>query len=163
VNYATQEKIRRNLYNGKINVSQITNDERSLYEKIIKRHMTELNQIIVQKYSIFNVSFVKGIFLALCSYICGDLFYTDVYYPWVIVPAQEVGWGHMILIIMNGFIYGWRVGGLSNIVVISPLILALILGCLAYKSFYKAWHIKEKALNDLLRDEAMLVKLENIK
>jgi len=156
MNYATQEKIRRNLCNGKIDVSQVTNDERSLYEKIIKRHMTELNQIIVQKYSIFNVSFAKGIFLALCSFLYGYLFYTYVFYSGVILPVQTVGWSQVI----NNILIGWHVKSVPLELLTSPLILALVLGVLAYKSFYKAWNIKKDVHSDLLRDEAVLARLE---
>ena len=136
MNYTTQEKIRKNLNSGKIDVSHATNDERILYKKIIQNNIVNLKKIINQKH-IFGLNLFWGMVSVSLAFFGGSLYYVAIIYPYVIKLGQA-----------KGFLYAL------------PLFMALIFGFLVYKFLCLALYAKKNALSDLLRDEAILAQLE---
>src|SRR5438445_1622468 len=93
MNYATQEKIRKNLYNGKIDILRATNDECGLYKKIVRSNIVKLKKIIDQDLNLF---WFWGIFCAGCSLYCGYFYYGTIIYPYVIKLGQAEGFLYVI-------------------------------------------------------------------
>jgi hypothetical protein len=155
MNYATQEKIRRNLYNGKIDVSHASNEERDLYKKIIQSNIVRLKKIIDQKY-LFGLSLFWGIVWASFAFLSGYFYYGTIIYPYVIKLGQAEGFLYAIKFNID-FIVNHSGWAFLNAI---SLFMAFFFGFLAYKFFYTALYAKKYALSDLLRDEAMLVRLE---
>lgn len=155
MNYATQEKIRKDLYNGKIDILRATNDELDLYKKIIQNSLIRSKKIIDQNLNLF---WFWGIVCAGLSLYCGLFYYNFIIYPYIIKLGQAEGFLYAIKFNKDFIVHNYDLAFVYAI----PLFMALLFGFLAYKSLYTAVYAKKNALSDLLRDEAMLARLEKV-
>jgi hypothetical protein len=157
--------IRESLYRGEIDLFHASDKDIALYKEIIQEHIILLNKKITQDR---DIDFIKGFVVVSGSLVYGYLFCKNFFYPYM----AEVGLLGTIYISLYFFacIFSGHMSDANVFKEVSNLYLAIFSLVLLLKGaksvfnyLHRLWYAKEYIYRDLLRDEAMLARLEKCK
>jgi|SRR4030095_411583 len=154
--------IRESLYCGEIDLSRASSRDVALYKTIIKDHM--LSQKITEEKRDINI--VKSVIVGSLALIYIYFFCRDIFYPCMI---KDFGFLKIIYVsiyfcacmsqekISDADFYRY----IANFYVGFFSLVLLLKGAKSVLNYLnKLWYAKEYAHSDLLRDEAVLARLE---